>query len=92
MAGTGSGRSTTAHAEKWAARVPIPVYAVDDEPAIKMLDGAVEVVSEEHWKRYERRCLPRHHALHIAQPAPPQPIVQAEEDVRGLRPPPVIRQ
>jgi dipeptidase E len=27
-----------------------PAYAIDDETAIKVTDGTVEVVSEEHWK------------------------------------------
>jgi dipeptidase E len=41
-------------AEKWAARVPVPGYAVDDETAVKVVDGVVEVVSEGHWKLFER--------------------------------------
>ena len=27
-----------------------PAYAIDDDTAIKVVDGAVEVVSEGHWK------------------------------------------
>ena len=27
-------------------------YAIDDETAIKVTDGAVEVVSEGHWKLF----------------------------------------
>lgn len=46
--------NTMADAEKWAARMPVPGYAVDDETAIKVVDGVVEVVSEGHWKRFER--------------------------------------
>lgn len=42
--------NTMAHAERWAAAVGIPGYALDDETAIKVVDGAVEVVSEGHWK------------------------------------------
>ena len=26
-----------------------PAYAIDDQTAIKVVDGAVEVVSEGHW-------------------------------------------
>ena len=37
---------------KWAARVPVPAYAIDDQTAIKVTDGAVEVVSEGHWKLF----------------------------------------
>ncbi len=33
-------------------RVPVPTYAIDDQTAIKVVDGAVEVVSEGHWKLF----------------------------------------
>ena len=42
--------NTMANAEKWAAEMPGPAYAIDDETALKVTDGAVEVVSEGHWK------------------------------------------
>ena len=41
-----------ANAEKWAARLPFPVYAIDDETAIKVTAGNVEVVSEGSWKLF----------------------------------------
>ncbi len=41
-----------AAAEKWAARIQVPAYAIDEETAIKVVDGAVEVVSEGRWKRF----------------------------------------
>jgi dipeptidase E len=41
------------NAEKWAARLPVPVYAIDDQSAVKVSDGTVEVVSEGHWKLFE---------------------------------------
>ncbi len=44
--------NTIANAEKWAASIPGTAYAIDDETAIKVVDGAVEVVSEGHWKRF----------------------------------------
>jgi len=44
--------NTMAAAEKWAAGIPGPAYAIDDETAIKVTDGAVEVVSEGHWKLF----------------------------------------
>ena len=44
--------NTMANAEKWAAEVPVPTYAIDDETAIKVVDGDVEVVSEGHWKLF----------------------------------------
>ena len=37
-------------AERWAIRIPNPAYAIDDDTAIKVTDGTVEVVSEGHWK------------------------------------------
>jgi dipeptidase E len=46
-----------AHAEKWAASVPVPGYAIDDQTAIKVTDGAVEVVSEVHWKLFTPQAL-----------------------------------
>jgi dipeptidase E len=49
--------NTIADAERWAAGMPVPAYAIDDETAIKVVDGAVEVVSEGHWKLFT----PQHH-------------------------------
>jgi len=39
-----------ANAEKWAATLPNPSYAIDDETAIKVTDDTVEIISEGHWK------------------------------------------
>jgi dipeptidase E len=44
--------NTMADAERWAARMSVPAYAIDDETAIKVIDGTVEVVSEGHWKLF----------------------------------------
>jgi dipeptidase E len=44
--------NTMADAEKWAAGMPLPCYAIDDETAIKVTDGTVDVVSEGHWKLF----------------------------------------
>ncbi|HUY76225.1 MAG TPA: Type 1 glutamine amidotransferase-like domain-containing protein [Ktedonobacterales bacterium] len=44
--------NTLAHAEIWAAKLQAPGYAIDDQTAIKVVDGAVEVVSEGHWKLF----------------------------------------
>jgi dipeptidase E len=44
--------NTMANAEKWAAGMGVPSYAMDDETALKVVDGAVEVVSEGHWKQF----------------------------------------
>jgi dipeptidase E len=45
-------RNTTAAAERWAADIAGPAYAIDDETAISVVDGAVDVVSEGHWKHF----------------------------------------
>jgi dipeptidase E len=39
-----------AQAERWAAEIGGPAYAIDDDTAIKVVDGTVEVVSEGTWK------------------------------------------
>ncbi len=44
--------NSLANAEKWAAGMPVPAYLIDDETAIKVVDGAVDVVSEGHWKLF----------------------------------------
>jgi dipeptidase E len=41
-----------AAAERWAARLPVPAYAIDDETAIKVAGGTLEVVSEGDWKLF----------------------------------------
>jgi dipeptidase E len=42
--------TSLANVEQWAAGLTVPAYAIDDQTAIKMVDGAVEVVSEGHWE------------------------------------------
>ena len=44
--------NTMADAERWAAGMQGSAYAIDDETAIKVTDGNVEVVSEGHWKLF----------------------------------------
>ena len=44
--------NTMAEAERWAAEIQGPAYAIDDETAISVVDGTVEVVSEGHWKLF----------------------------------------
>jgi dipeptidase E len=41
-----------ANAEKWAGRLPVPSYAIDDETAVTVIDGTVDVVSEGQWKLF----------------------------------------
>jgi len=45
--------ASLANAEKWAARIPAPTYAIDDETAISVIDGAAKVVSEGEWKLFQ---------------------------------------
>ena len=45
--------NSMAHAERWAAEMSVPAYAIDDQTAIRVADGAVDVVSEGHWRLFE---------------------------------------
>lgn len=38
--------------ERWAAGIPVPAYAIDDQTAIHVVDGTVEVVSEGRWRLF----------------------------------------
>jgi dipeptidase E len=44
--------NTMAKAEQWAADIAGPAYAIDDQTAIKVADGTVEVVSEGQWRLF----------------------------------------
>jgi dipeptidase E len=44
--------NTLGHAEEWAAEIRGPAYALDDQSAITVVDGAVEVVSEGSWRHF----------------------------------------
>lgn len=46
--------NSMADAEKWAASMPTSAYAIDDQTAIQVVDGAVNVISEGHWKLFAR--------------------------------------
>ena len=46
------------NAEKWAAKIPAPVYAIDEQTAIKVVDGRLEVVSEGYWKLFNSSVSP----------------------------------
>ncbi len=43
--------NTLAAAERWAREVGGPAYVLDDQSAISVVDGTVEVVSEGEWHR-----------------------------------------
>jgi dipeptidase E len=44
--------NTLADAERWAADIGGPAYAIDDQTAITVIDGAVGVVSEGRWQMF----------------------------------------
>ena len=50
--------NTMAEAERWAVGLSGPAYAIDDETAIKVADGRVEVVTEGHWKLFTPSPVP----------------------------------
>jgi dipeptidase E len=44
--------NTLTEAERWAGEIASPAYAIDDDTAITVVDGAVKVVSEGLWKHF----------------------------------------
>lgn len=46
--------STSDKVARMAAEVPVPTYGIDDQTAIAVVDGVVEVVSEGHWRLFGR--------------------------------------
>lgn len=44
--------NTMADAERWAATITVPAYAIDDETAITVVNGTVNVISEGHWRHF----------------------------------------
>ncbi|MCC6615568.1 MAG: Type 1 glutamine amidotransferase-like domain-containing protein [Anaerolineae bacterium] len=47
-------QATLANMEQWASLVDAPLYALDDDSAVKVIDGQVEVVSEGQWKLFRK--------------------------------------
>lgn len=47
-------RNSLANLEKLAATLSVPSYAIDDQTAIQVIDGAVDVISEGQWKLFTR--------------------------------------
>lgn len=43
------------NAERWAAKLPVPTYAIDDQSAIRVVNGDVDVVSEGLWRLFAPR-------------------------------------
>jgi dipeptidase E len=52
LAQEGMPGNSMAEAEEWAASMAGPAYAIDNETAIKVVDGTVEVVSEGYWRLF----------------------------------------
>jgi dipeptidase E len=52
LAPDGMRGNSMAEAEQWAAGISGPAYAVDDQTALKVVDGSVEVVSEGQWRLF----------------------------------------
>jgi dipeptidase E len=46
---------TLENAERWALEAGVPLYAFDDQSALKVVDGQVQVVSEGEWKLFDGR-------------------------------------
>ena len=46
--------NTMATAEKWAAKLSNPAYVIDDQTAIRVEDGVVEVISEGTWRYFPK--------------------------------------
>lgn len=46
-------KNTLGNAERWAAELGGPAYAIDDDTAIAVVDGEVLVVSEGNWKFFQ---------------------------------------
>jgi len=44
--------TTLENIQRWAAGLSVPAYAIDDQTAIRVVDGSVKVISEGHWKLF----------------------------------------
>lgn len=49
--------NTMAKAEEWASDLGCPAFAMDDQTAIKVQNGKVDVVSEGNWRFFPESCL-----------------------------------
>ncbi len=38
--------------EKLASKIPAPIYALDDNSAVSVIDGKIEVISEGEWQKF----------------------------------------
>ena len=46
----GWSNNTLDSARTWSRNIPGPAYAIDDQTAISVVDGVVDVISEGHWE------------------------------------------
>lgn len=46
----GWSHNTTEAARRWATKIPGPAYAIDDQTAISVVDGTVDVISNGYWE------------------------------------------
>lgn len=46
--------NTLESARRWAETISGPAYAIDEQTAISVVDGVVEVISEGHWEHLNR--------------------------------------
>ncbi len=45
--------ASLANAEIWASHIPAPTYAIDDDTAVRVVDGVVDVVTEGQWRLFQ---------------------------------------
>jgi dipeptidase E len=46
---------TLENAERWALEAGVPLYAFDDQSALKVVDGRIEVISEGEWRLFNAK-------------------------------------
>ncbi len=44
--------ASLANAERWAAKLPVPTYAIDDQSAVVVTNGAVDIATEGAWRLF----------------------------------------
>jgi dipeptidase E len=44
--------NSRAEVKQWALGIPVPTYGIDDQTAIKVVDGTIEIVSEAYWELF----------------------------------------
>ncbi|HEV2591663.1 MAG TPA: Type 1 glutamine amidotransferase-like domain-containing protein [Gaiellaceae bacterium] len=45
--------NTMAEAERWASGLGNPAYAIDDDTAIRVVDGEIDIVTEGNWRYFD---------------------------------------